>query len=263
MLQGQAVSGLVCNIVMMIALLSAATTSNTKIYTAYLIIGNIGMLVFYYLMISFFAYWRENKYEIPMIEQSHAKEMVVTSNIEESFLSENKFKPEETTDQSTLTYKQLLFTKTDVYLGMMLNFVTTLGCFPVLTFRIDIGAPGHYKFALITLIFNIGDIGSRYFYTYYKLTTKNQVHFWNLVKISFFIFHFLMINSSMWIFGLRIVKVALILVFSFLNGYLCIAFFEWASVGLENQFDRNKSGKLLSIFLQLGLMLGSFISMIW
>ena len=145
----------------------------------------------------------------------------------------------------------------------MLNFITTLGCFPVLTFRIDIGAPDHYKFALITLIFNIGDIGSRYFYTYYKLSTKRDVHMWNFAKMSFFVLHFLMINSSMWIFGLRIVKVVLILIFSFLNGYLCMAFFEWASAGLENQFDRNKSGKLLSIFLQLGLMLGSFISMIW
>jgi hypothetical protein len=263
MFQGQAVSGLVCNIVMMIALLSADKADNTKIYTAYLIIGDIGMVIFLYLLFSFFANWKDNQYSIPMIDNS-VRKSVIRSDIDEAFELTSKSEEKVVTEQKALMdYRQLMLLKTDIYLGMLLNFISTLGCFPVLTFRINIGAPDHIKFALITLIFNIGDIGSRYIYSYWKFESLKSVHILNIIKVSFFPLHFLMINSTFGLLDLVIVKILLIFVFAFLNGYLCMAYFEWASVGLESQFDRNKSGKLLSISLQLGLMIGSFISMAW
>lgn len=52
------------------------------------------------------------------------------------------------------------------FFGLYLNFAHTLFIFPVLVFRLNLHVSDNYKFILLTLLFNMGDvIGKNFFKT--------------------------------------------------------------------------------------------------
>lgn len=91
--------------------------------------------------------------------------------------------------------------------------------------------PNYIRFSLITLIFNIGDVLSRAYYLKFKQSKSNLIHLLNLIKIGFIPLHFLMINDYI-LFSFCLVKITLIFLFSFLNGFLCVSYFEMVTQGL-------------------------------
>lgn len=247
---------------MIFVLVVTPVERNSTIFSIYLIIGNILMVGFYFLMTRFFTYCHSHEYnkaqiteniddKIELLDVAKAEQQSAENDIRKNF------------DEHTLSYPEILRKKADVYLGMTLNFLTTLACFPVLTFRIDIGTPEYCKFTFITLIFNLGDIASRYFYDYYPFSTIKQAHAWNFAKIGFVFLHFWCIDSTSGLFSWLFIKVLMIFSFAFLNGYLCMAYFAFASQGLDSAYDRNRSGNILAMSLELGLMLGSCVSLFW
>jgi hypothetical protein len=247
---------------MIFVLIVTPVERNSTIFFIYLLIGNALMIGFHFLMTKFFTHCHSHVYEksqiaediddkIELLDIGKAQQQAAENDIRKNF------------DENTLSYPEILKRKSDVYLGMTLNFLTTLACFPVLTFRIDINVPEYFKFTIITLIFNIGDIASRYFYDYYPFSTIKQAHAWNIGKIMSIFIHFWCIDATSGFFSWLVVKVLVIFLFAFINGYLCMAYFAFASEGLPSAYDRNRSGNVLAMSLELGLMLGSCISLLW
>jgi hypothetical protein len=247
---------------MLIIILFTSIKDNATIFLVYLIIGNILVVIFYYLMMNFFGFCLSNEYEKGEIT-GNINDKIELLEITELASDANKNDIRKNFDADTLSYREILIKKIDVYLGMTLNFMTTLACFPVLTFRLDIGAEEYIKFTIITLIFNVGDITSRYIYSHYKLNSITTAHLLNAAKILFIFIHFVSIEAASGIFAWVPFKVLMIFSFAFLNGYLCMAYFAFASVGLISPYDRNRSGNILAMSLELGLMLGSCVSLFW
>ena len=276
--QGRAISGLVCNLIMFAVLITTGSTNNSTIFTAYVIVGNVLMAAYYYLMIQFFDFYVGGTYKsstmsLAKLEAHNAKlvendktELLAVgeaNNLPNSPQQEEEEDVLKNHDINTWSYGEIFNRKADVYIGMTVNFTVTLLCFPVLTFRIDMGIPDYYRFAVTTLIFNVGDTVSRYFYVYYKFEDVKGVHLLNLAKFAYIPLHLWAISASTGPFSWVFTKGLVIFSFAFISGYLCMAYFEYASKGIDSVYDRNRAGNLLAMFLEAGLILGSVLSVLW
>ncbi len=267
--QGRALSGLISNIIMLLAVwVIPKSESSSSIFVIYLIIGDLGMVVFYILMTSFFKHcmsdiynkttsehFFDGDYELKEKHESKSKALLV-AQASVNDITKN-------CDDETLSYSEILKKAPDTFIGMVFVFTITLCCFPVLIFRMDIGITTVTKFVLLTLVFNIGDTVSRYFYTRYTLTSTITIHIINASRIFFPFLFLICINAETGIVSLTLVKILIVFAFSFSNGYLCMCYFELSAARFDSPYDRNRSGNLIAIGLEIGLMCGAIVGCIW
>jgi len=242
--------------------------SSSAVFVIYLIIGDLGMIVFFALMTSFFKHCMADVYnkvatehfldtEYEMVERSApALKPMLSAQNSINDITKNY-------DDTTLSYLEIFKSASDTFLGMVFVFTITLCCFPVLVFRLDIGLAPVTKYVILTLIFNLGDTVSRYFYIRYVLVNPTYIHLLNGCRI---VFPFLMvwcINATEGLLSWSMTKILVVLAFSFSNGYLCMCYFDQSATRFECPYNSNRSGNLVAIALEIGLMLGAISALIW
>lgn len=267
--QGRAISGLISNFIMLVAVfLLPKSDSSSAVFVIYLVVGDIGMIVFFALMTSFFKHCMADVYnkactehfidtEFEMTERNkpaHKPSMSVQNSIND--ITKNY-------DDTTLSYMEIFSSAPDTFIGMVAVFTITLCCFPVLVFRLDIGLSLATKYVILTLIFNLGDTVSRYFYINYMMNNRIYVHALNASRIVFPFLIVWCINATDGLLSWSITKILVVFAFAFSNGYLCMCYFDQSATRFECPYNSNRSGNLVAIALEIGLMVGAISALIW
>jgi hypothetical protein len=250
---------------MFIGLLTDQTEEQRFSFLFYVFVGNVIILAFFILLLHYF--------KSPILAVETVKEPANSSrmvsmdevHLEMKYISKEneRLSIKEQTDQIAMaTYFENLKILYGVYLGIFICFFTTLFIFPVLIFQLEVQITPAYKYLVFSLIFNIGDVSSRFFYSLRQAMNKLIIHFLCLIKSLFvLIFYFAVSNTSFiaddW------VKLLLIFVFAFLHGFVCTAYYNIASNRFNGVADRYKSGNLASISLIMGLTIGGLCSYAW
>ena len=159
-------------------------------------------------------------------------------------------------NEHTQSFKNIILINWDIYLGLILNFASTLFCFPVLSFQLGPFISPHIRSCVITLLFNVGDILSRLFAGQKFIEVKHAFypHFLNLVK-------FFSVFLNFYLIGVETrFKVLLVFFQGFLNGYLCLVYIQLSTRKFTSIYDKNRVGYLSSFSILTGLSIGSIVS---
>ncbi len=118
---------------------------------------------------------------------------------------------------------------------------------------------------MITLIFNLGDVVSRYLISVkmFKLRNIWIGHLLNISKIFLIYVNILCIQSHSPFFASISTKTALVFLQGFINGYLCVFYIEKSSNRFTSIYNRNRAGYFNSYSIISGLTLGSILSYFW
>ena len=146
------------------------------------------------------------------------------------------------------------------YIGVFINFTTTLMCFPVLVFQIYLPVNEKWLFLILTFLFNIGDLFARYIGPLIIFKNLKILNILCIFKVFMILILYILSNSQ----NVCILFPILILfTFGFLNGFLCIKYFDHSTNDFVNNENKKNSGFIFSSFLQSGLLFGAFLSNIW
>lgn len=123
--------------------------------------------------------------------------------------------------------------------------------------------PDQYKYIYICLIFNIGDYVSRRYYQMLGKISFVQAHLLNLLKCLLTYYNLLALSSTNVVIQSLIIKTLYVLLFSFLNGFLCVTYIEFSRQGLLSIYDKQRAGSLISICVKVGLISGGILTKVW
>jgi hypothetical protein len=267
--QGRALSGLISNFVTLVAVfILPKSDSSSTVFVIYLVVGDVGMILFYALMTNFFKHCLADIYNKTSTEHFIDTEYEMTERkkpaTKPSLSAQNSINDiTRNHDESTLSYTEIFYSAPDTFIGMVFVFTVTLCCFPVLVFRLDIGLSAATKYVILTFVFNLGDTLSRYFYMSHIITNQMYIHALNASRI---LFPFLMvwcINATDGLLSWSIVKFLVVFTFAFSNGYLCMSYFDQSAARFDCPYNSNRSGNLVAIALEIGLMLGAISALVW
>lgn len=166
-------------------------------------------------------------------------------------------------NEHTLTIAENFAVNWQCYMGIFITFASSLVVFPVLMFKLDFQLPIHIMFAYITFIFNLADTVSRYAFGCFKILNLPSLHLLTLVKVGLIYVNYISIDSqSIWLSS-HVTRFFIVFVQAFLGGYILMAYLEVSTNNFKSIFDRNRTGLLNSFFVQIGLTVGSLLSLLW
>ena len=255
--QGKAFAGLFCNLIMFIAIISSNTTDSNEIFKVYLIIGDI-FIVIYFIFIkrNFFTKCINNEYKKIRDEEEEA--LMKNRRMSEDDMGKNF-------SSSTLSFGEIFGNIYDLVFCMMITMGSTIASFPVLNFKLDFNLPPYIVYSVITLIFNLADVLSRFIigYKQFKIDKIIYAYIFLVIKVVLIYFTYLCIYNKAAFYQSIITKTILVFLQGFLNGYLCLFFVERIANRFTNIHNRNRAGYFTSFSIMIGLTIGSVISLFW
>lgn len=258
--QGKAFAGLVCNLIMFIAIVGSNTTDSNEIFKVYLLIGDV-FIIFYFVFIkrNFFNKCINNEYRKSKGEDfEEDEEKLMKKKISEDDMGKNF-------SSSTFSFSKIFSNVYDLVFCMMITMGSTIASFPVLNFKLDFYLPPYIVFSVITLIFNIADVLSRFMISYkkFKIDKLIYAYVFLIIKVSLIYLNYLCIYNKNSFYQSVVTKTILVFLQGFLNGYLCLFFVERIANRFTNIHNRNRAGYFTSFSIMIGLTIGSFISLFW
>ena len=143
----------------------------------------------------------------------------------------------------------------DVYVGIFLGYGTTLMCFPVLIFQLDISdiINKEYKFVFLCFVYSIGDITSRMIHSSIKIDNRFRLHFANffkfmLVWVIWMFVHW--VNKMIWF------KIITVFLVGFFQGVIIVKYSLFGKKELKNNpYDLGRMGHISIGMIYMGLCL--------
>ena len=207
------------------------------------------------LKYKFFDLCSKNEYKVTIDKNEDAEPEIIEliEKVEHEIAEEDM---NDNFDEKTLSFYENICINWDIYLGLIMNFATTLFCFPFLSFKLGDFITPNLRSGIITLMFNFGDILSLLFAGYQFITYDSPLipHILNIFKFFTIFINLYLIEKE--------TRFKIILVFfqRFLNGYLVLTYIQLANRKFKSIFDKNRVGYLNSFSILTGLSIGAFSS---
>lgn len=180
----------------------------------------------------------------------------------EVYQSNNKDNTDEMLD--VVSYKdmvQAIYSKGYLLIGNYLIFLTSLGIFPVLVFKVGFVYNGQVILSPLSQSFACGDVVGRFVGSYYHFTAKLIIISYYLLRLAFFPIYFILLDYDQKIgtFWVSLLNILLTITLGFTNGHAVTTIY--AKNQEETNFSLLKSSNfLLSFLMFFGLASGSLIS---
>ena len=245
---GMGYSGLITNIIAFVCTFFSKTISISYQFLIYLIFGDIFIFYYYYKKVQFFHLVRNEE------------QFLVNNNknLEIELIQKNK----ETGSHGTLSVFENILECWSQYLHILINYITTIACFPSLIYTFDLSSviSFRFKFILIAFIYNIGDILGRYLHDI-LLISKTSIIILNIFKTWLVYICYLISRKKYEILSSLSIKICIIFIFAFINGYIPCVCFTYAQRKFPGKAkDLKVVGQLYQWTIEIGLLLGGVTS---